>query len=91
MTVSWEEPPNQRTHTHRRAVKLAEQIASRPGEWACIGTYPLTDSGHSAAKSRAYRIKKGHVEAYALVGKFDTTCRRTPDGWKVYVRLRKAS
>jgi hypothetical protein len=91
MSVQWEDPPNQSTHTHRRAVKMAETIASRPGEWALVATYPLTESGHSSAKSRAYNIRHGRLSAYNLVGKFDATCRRTPDGWKVYVKYRSKS
>lgn len=89
MTVNWEEPPPVRNRTSVKAQKLAREIASRPGEWACIATYKPGSAGRSAARARAYAISAGRVEAYNEVGKFDTTVRTTPDGWKVYVRMRR--
>lgn len=80
--ITWEEPPRASTGTHRKAANTAREIAARPNTWACVGTY----QDHDAAKSRAYRIRKGDVDAYSMIGKFDATCRRVPEGWKVYVK-----
>jgi len=89
MTVNWEEPPPVRNRTSVKANKLAREIASRPGEWAHIATYKPGPAGRSAARARAYGISSGRVDAYNSVGKFETTVRSTPDGWKVYVRLKR--
>lgn len=88
MSVSWEQPPRLRTQTEIKATRLADEIASRPNEWACIATYP--EDRTAAARSRAYKINHGIVESFTRRpgGKFEATCRRVPEGWKVYVRFR---
>lgn len=91
MTVNWEQPPPVRNRTSVKAQKLAREIASRPGEWAHIATYPPGPAGRSAARARGYAIKAGRVEAYNEIGTFETTVRSTPDGWKVYVRLKRGA
>lgn len=83
--ISWEEPPRLKTRTAVKATQLADEIASRPGEWACIATYDHDRT--AAARSRAYKINHGMVESFIRTGgKYHATCRRVPEGWKVYVR-----
>lgn len=84
--VVWEKPPPEKSSTQVAAERLAREVASRPGEWALIATYPRTKAGRASSQSRKWSIVKGLRVSWNEVGKFDAIVRSTPDGYKLYVK-----
>lgn len=76
----WEEPPTGgRSRSNWRSV--GTELRSRPGAWAVVGTFDLTD--RSVASTLASSIKGGRLGGFAR-GEFDAIARIIDDQVKVY-------
>ena len=78
----WGAPPPRKRGRGVRVNKMALKLAARKGEWAKIGVY----EGSWSAHARASRIRKGRIQGFASVGRFEADVRPTHEGYAVWVK-----
>ena len=72
-SFKWEAPPRKRSGRSAKSYQEAKKLASRPNQWARIGTYKT----YSTAISRAQLIRKGEIKSWNEVGTFEAKVRQT--------------
>jgi hypothetical protein len=84
MSLTFEEPPaTSRTPGKRgKHTEAAQELRSRPGEWAIVSVYGT--GGSSSAMAR--HIASGYVAAYQPPGAFEATSRTVDGEARVYAR-----
>lgn len=84
MSLTFEDPPERSRVPGKRGkhLEVAEELRSRPGEWAIISVYGTGAS--SAAMAR--HIEGGNVDAYEPAGTFEALARTVDGQARVYAR-----
>lgn len=85
MSLTFEDPPETTRKAGRKGMhkEAAEELRSRPGEWAIVSAYA---TGTSAA-AMARHIMSGAVSAYKPAGSFQATARTVGGEARVYARF----
>lgn len=80
--VRFEELPDRQGRGPGKHAAIAEQLRTRPGEWAVIATYAHSGTCGSMAQG----IKRGLIRAYAPEGAFEAVSRTVDGEHRVYAR-----
>ena len=79
--IRWESPPEPKVSTQSRWRRIANELMTRPRDWAVVGEYPTAKlAGDSASLIRSGR------RAGMPAGEFEAEVARTEDGHLLYAR-----
>lgn len=88
MSIQWAEPPAAWVAARRRRDNnIYKMLATRPGQYAIIGTY----AKRSSADVRLSNIKRGKIKAAVEAGRFDGFVFKNENGlYDLYLRMMPA-
>lgn len=86
ITVRFEEPAPRAIHGVKARQAFADELRTRPGVWALLGTY----SNSGSARSSAFYIRRTfgvQDQPFAPAGSFEAEARSMLGEHRVYVRF----